>query len=116
MFGDLRTEDEKLAFALELAFNEISKDKTDGRDEEQTIADDQNKESRKEGYLGTHAMIKLPYVIGTPEYSKHPYAGIVYLGNLGDDIEQVELYDEEQKQLLEDKANEQEALIKNAEE
>jgi len=42
-------------------------------------------------------MIKLPYVIGTLEYNKHPYAGIVYLGNLGDDIEQVELHDEEQK-------------------
>lgn len=34
MFGDTRTEDEKLAFALELAFNEISKDKSEGRDEE----------------------------------------------------------------------------------
>lgn len=95
MFGDLRTEDEKLAFALELAFNEISKDKSEGKDEEQTIADNQNKEQRKQGYLGTHAMIKLPYVIGTPEYNKHPYAGIVYIGNLGDDIEQVELHDEE---------------------
>ena len=28
MFGDVRSEDEKLAFALELAFNEISKDKS----------------------------------------------------------------------------------------
>jgi hypothetical protein len=33
MFGDLRSEDEKLAFALEIAFNEISKDKEE-RDEE----------------------------------------------------------------------------------
>lgn len=61
-------------------------------------------------------MIKLPYVIGTQEYNKHPYAGIVYLGNLGDDIEQTELHEEEQKQLEEDKANEKEALQKNAEE
>lgn len=29
MFGDIRTEDEKLAFALDLAFVEISKDKTE---------------------------------------------------------------------------------------
>lgn len=27
MFGDLKTEDEKIAFALEMALNEISKDK-----------------------------------------------------------------------------------------
>ncbi len=47
-------------------------------------------------------MIKLPYVIGTPEYIKHPYAGIIYLGNLGDDLEQIELHEEEKKQLDED--------------
>ena len=88
----MRTEDEKLTIALELAFNEISKDKTEGRDEETAISDNQNKEIRKKGFLGTHAMIKLPYVIGTPEYQKHPYAGIVYLGNLGEDLEQVELH------------------------
>ena len=87
MFGDIRTEDERLAFALELAFTEISKDKSEGKDEEQTLAETQNKDIRKRGYLGTHAMIKLPYVIGTPEYMKHPYAGIVYMGDLGDDIE-----------------------------
>jgi len=34
MFGDIRSEDERLAFALELAFNEISKDKSEGKDEE----------------------------------------------------------------------------------
>lgn len=42
-------------------------------------------------------MIKLPYVIGQKEYEKHPYAGIVYLGDLGEDLEQVELHNEEQK-------------------
>jgi len=40
-------------------------------------------------------MIKLPYVIGTPEYMNHPYAGLVYLGNLGEDLEQVDLHNEE---------------------
>lgn len=39
MFGNIKSEDEKLAFALELAFNEISKDKSEGKDEEQTIAE-----------------------------------------------------------------------------
>jgi hypothetical protein len=87
MFGDLKNEDEKLAFALELAFNEISKDRSDGKDEEEALADTQNKDIRKKGFLGTNANIKLPYVIGTSEYMKHPYAGIVYIGNLGDDIE-----------------------------
>ena len=92
-FGDLRSEDEKLTFALELAFNEISKDKSDRDDDAGTIADSQmTKDQRKKGYLGTHAMIKLPYVIGTKEYEKHLYAGIVYLGNLGDDLEQMDIH------------------------
>ena len=95
MFGDMRTEDEKLAFALELAYNEISKDKSE-RDDAASIADTQlNKDIRKKNYLGTHAMIKLPYVIGTPEFNKHPYAGVVYMGNLDDDLEQVDLHLEE---------------------
>jgi hypothetical protein len=41
----------------------------------------------KKALLGTHALIKLPFVIGTPEYQKHPYAGLIYLGNLGNEIE-----------------------------
>lgn len=32
-------------------------------------------------------MIKLPYVIGTTEYLKHPYAGLVYLGNIDLELE-----------------------------
>jgi len=47
-------------------------------------------------------MIKLPYVIGSKEFEKHPYAGLVFIGNLGEDIEQVELHEEEKKQLQED--------------
>ena len=38
IFGDLRGEDEKLAQALEMAFNEISKDKSEGVDEETAAA------------------------------------------------------------------------------
>ena len=47
-------------------------------------------------------MIKLPYVIGTPEFTKHPYAGIVYTGNLDDELEQMDLFLEERQQLEED--------------
>jgi hypothetical protein len=39
-------------------------------------------------------MIKLPYVIGTPEYEKHPYAGMIYLA-LDNGLEQMELHEEE---------------------
>lgn len=123
MFGDmLKTEDDKLAYALEIAFNEISKDKEEagaagGNPDESTLVESkQTKEIRKKNYLGTHAMIKLPYVIGTGEYLKHPYAGLVYLGNLGEDLEQVDFLKEEQMALEEDKKFEQVSLQKNADE
>lgn len=38
MLDDLRSEDEKLTYALELAFNEISKDKNEGEDEEEAVS------------------------------------------------------------------------------
>jgi hypothetical protein len=34
MFADFKTEDDRLTYALELAFNEISKDKNEDRDDE----------------------------------------------------------------------------------
>jgi hypothetical protein len=41
MFGDMRSEDEKLQFALELAFTEISKEKEvdeeEGKEQQQQI-------------------------------------------------------------------------------
>jgi hypothetical protein len=40
------------------------------------------KEQKKKGPIGTTAMIKLPFVIGTEEFIKHPYAGLVFL-NMG---------------------------------
>lgn len=92
ILGDMKSEDERLAYALELAYNEISKDKemNDGATEADTAM---NRKNQKK-ILGTTTMIKLPYVIGTPEYTKHKYAGIVYL-NLGEDLEQMELHNEE---------------------
>lgn len=41
----------------------------------------------KKQLLGTTPLIKLPFVVGTDEYKKHPYAGLIYLGNLGNEIE-----------------------------
>lgn len=91
ILGDLKSEDEKLSLALELAFNEISKDKdiNDGA----SVAESNMRKTAKK-ILGTHSMIKLPYVIGTPEFSKHPYAGILFKG-LGDEWEQTDLHNEE---------------------
>lgn len=112
MFGDMKSEDEKFVMALEIAFNEISKDKNaeDGENEQdKTMSKD-----RKKGPLGTHAMIKLPYVIGTAEFQKHPYAGLVFLGMGG--LEQDDLHKEELAQRQEDRLHEQEAIAKNAEE
>jgi hypothetical protein len=51
------------------------------------------KEQKKKGPIGTTAMIKLPFVIGTDEFLKHPYAGLVFL-NMGG-LDQVELYKDE---------------------
>ena len=60
-------------------------------------------------------MIKLPFVIGTEEFAKHPYAGLVFL-NMGGGLDQVELYKDEMAQLQEDKLHELDVLQKNAEE
>jgi hypothetical protein len=93
MFDDMRTEDEKLSNALEIAFNEISKDKDTG-DDDDAATKNPDKAPRTKGLLGTHAMIKLPYIIGTPEFDKHPYAGLVFLG-MGGNLEQDQLYKNE---------------------
>lgn len=45
------------------------------------------------GYLGVASSIKLPFVIGEPEYERHDYAGIVYMGT---EFEQTDHYREEQ--------------------
>lgn len=38
------------------------------------------KNLKQKGFLGVNSMIKLPFVIGTPEFEKHPFAGLVYCG------------------------------------
>ena len=34
----------------------------------------------QKNYLGTSKVIKLPYIIGSDEYNRHPYAGVIYKG------------------------------------
>ena len=127
MFGsDMRTEDEKLTQALEMAFNEISKDKEGDADDagNTTMATSRDtnaaanqsmmKEQKRKGPLGTNTSIKLPFIIGTDEFLKHPFAGLVFV-NMGGGLEQLELHKEEMAQIQEDKLNELDALTKNAE-
>lgn len=115
---DMNGEKEKIQFALELAIHEVSKKtRAGGQDDDETNMDEsrasveQRKAVKKQGYLGTNNMIKLPFIIGTPEYTKHPFAGVVYLNS---DVEQVELFKEEQQQLIEDKKQEEKVLQLNA--
>lgn len=89
-------ERDKIIFALELAIQEVTKKKTqtEGEDAEQ---DEETKREMSEKaktknlkdkkFLGIHSVIKLPFVIGQPEFEKHPYAGMVYM-NLGKQYEQ----------------------------
>jgi len=57
------------------------------------------------------ASIKLPFVIGQPEYETHDYAGIIFTGT---ELEQMDHYNNEQDQIKDDKANEQANLHENA--
>lgn len=63
-------------------------------------------------YLGTSKVIKLPFIIGSEEYRKHPYAGVIYLGEPDAD-EQVDLHLQEQDQLKLDAKFEQDQLKQN---
>ena len=62
---------------------------------------DKDKLKKLSEYLGTSKVIKLPFIIGTTEYKKHPFAGVVYLGEADAD-EQVDLHQEEVEALAED--------------
>ena len=117
---DMNGEKEKIQFALELAIHEVESKKKRGggdQDDDETNLDEtrgsmeQRKAMKKQGILGTNTLIKLPFIIGTKEYEKHPFAGLVYLGG---ETEQVELFKEEQQQLIEDKKQEEKVLQQNA--
>lgn len=68
-------EKEKLQFALELAIHEVTK-KSKKAEEGDPDADldetraslDRRKDIKKKGYIGTSTLLKLPFVIGTPEF------------------------------------------------
>ena len=64
---------------------------------------------QQRNFLGTSRVIKLPYIIGTDEYKKHSYAGVVFMGD--GEFEQLDLHQEEVNRLNEDKKIE-EALLK----
>lgn len=65
----------------------------DDLDESKAVIDSKRKTaSIRKGHLGTNLLIKLPYIIGTPEYQQHPFAGVVF-ANTND--EQTELFKEE---------------------
>lgn len=88
MFEDMYGEREKITFALELAIQEVTTkrkqvDADEEMDEEQkreASMKAKTKNLKQKGFLGVNSMIKLPFVIGTPEFDKHPFAGLVYCG------------------------------------
>jgi len=53
------------------------------------------KNLKSKGFLGVSSMIKLPFVIGTTEFDKHPFAGLVYCG-LSSTLEQEDHFKEEE--------------------
>ena len=112
----MKTEDEKLSDALAIAMQEINEAKDEKRadqaQDDEGMAEDtpmdaatakekkkKDKEKKKQEikkltqYLGTSKVIKLPYIIGSDEYRKHDYAGVIYMGDA--ENEQEELYAEE---------------------
>lgn len=133
VLGDMKGEDEKLAEALEIALAELNAAKEDrkeaqaaqdeegmidgaGQDPNQSVSSKAKKSTPAQpaaNYVGTSKVIKLPFVIGSAEYKKHPYAGVVYLGD--DEVEQVDLHHQEVDQLLEDQKFEEAQLRKNQE-
>ncbi len=89
---------------IEQSLHEID---MNGEKEKSRGSMEQRKAMKKQGILGTNTLIKLPFIIGSKEYEKHPFAGLVYLGG---ETEQVELFKEEQQQLIEDKKQEEKVL------
>ncbi len=110
MFEDMYGEREKITFALELAIQEVTT-KRKQPEEDAEMDEEQKREAsmkaktknlKQKGFLGVNSMIKLPFVIGTVEFDKHPFAGLVYCG-LGSNVEQEDHFKEEEQQLILDK-------------
>ena len=84
---------------MELAIHEVTRKQREqggedqDPDESRVVADKRKTTTAKpKGHLGTNLLIKLPYIIGSPEYQQHPFAGVVF-ANTND--EQTELFKEE---------------------
>ena len=78
-------ERDKITFALELAIAEVTRKKklaaAEDDDPDSSKAEIQTmKKTKKANFLGVSSVIKLPFVIGTPEYDRHDTAGIVFQG------------------------------------
>ena len=91
-------EKEKITFALELAIGEITRKRkrAEGEDDDpdSSKADIQmQKKTKKANFLGVSSVIKLPFVIGTPEFDRHDTAGIVFQGT---EFDQQDHFKEEQ--------------------
>ena len=82
--NEMLLERDKITFALELAIAEVTRKKKqaagdDDNDPDSSKADIQmQKKTKKANFLGVSSVIKLPFVIGTPEYERHDTAGIVF--------------------------------------
>jgi len=112
---DMNDEKDKIQFALELAIHQVdAKRRAGGGADEAGEADDLNEsivkvkttkgtQGGKKASLGTNLLIKLPYIIGTIEYEKHPFAGVVFANT---EYEQTVLFAEEQTQIDEDRKKE----------
>ena len=81
------TERDKITYALELAIAECTRKKKKSAEEDDNDPDSSKaeiklqKQNKKSGLLGVAASIKLPFVIGQPEYEAHDYAGLIFMNN-----------------------------------
>lgn len=83
--NEMLLERDKITFALELAIAEVTRKKKlaagEDDDPDSSKAEIQTmKKTKKANFLGVSSVIKLPFVIGTPEFDRHDTAGIVFQG------------------------------------
>jgi len=119
--ADTLIEKDKITYALELAINEVSRKKkgqAEGGEEGEEGAAEKEKDAKrlqreqlKKGFIGVAAIIKLPFVIGQPEFEEHPYAGLVACNHKFD---QIDHFKEEREARMRDKEHEQQVLQENA--
>ena len=75
-----RLKDEKKQAEEEVKEDDIDADIVliDGSGDNFTVGE--SKAGKDMNYTGTSKVIKLPYVIGSYEFNKHPNAGLIYMG------------------------------------